>query len=725
MRIISSFHIANIVKKNLFLTILVVIGIVYVTARLSPSSYGAGLSHLQAPNHGLLLGESRPIRSDEWAVHTPNIKISVNNDFQRINKTSPYREDLRSIFCLPLKDPWLVIKPQMWGFMIFPPGIAFSLLHFLYIFFFLFGYYRLLLRLTGQPVLSAVGAFLLFTTGGIQYWWTVLGQAFVFFPWAILPFLSSRERPHDKFRMLLTAVAGIYWAQVWLFTLFYPPVILPLCLIGFVLISAVRIKEGRSIFNALFHSALFALCIALAFVSFRLYLGDTYSSIVNTVYPGQRISSGDGLPFRLFAGNLFPFLNITNHKSLIGLNVCETATVCSALLLPLIFFFDWRRIKIPIKNNIILFALIGIALLMCAWVLIPIPGWMGSLLLWHQVPPERLNLSLGFVLTIMVLLIAARNQWTISWKRLILFCLACSLGWYVSQGLPSIIPYRGDAAIWYVALISAGLALPIKPRTGLLIGASILQMCMFLTFNPLQRSDEIFTPNRKSSIITILDHLQATNPENLLVYPGFLGSMLNGEGYRSLSHTCISPKVDFFRKRMPELDESTLNNLFNRYCHIIPTETLDETSLHYQDAVNVPMYRFQPNRRVSILDDGNIPSTPPSEKGCIDQVFVKDSHIIINGWSLFNGVRSSQVIRIFVDGRTAMKSRLRAASHLRSDVADALDDIRLLQSGFHLEIETDNTDDFIRHRFTIITIDPEFGAVTVFDPGKQRPTGVD
>ena len=77
----------------------------------TPSSYGALLDTLGASGEGLVVGEPREIRSDEWAVWTPYIQATVNNDFQRINETSIYREDLRNFNGLPLLDWALFFKP--------------------------------------------------------------------------------------------------------------------------------------------------------------------------------------------------------------------------------------------------------------------------------------------------------------------------------------------------------------------------------------------------------------------------------------------------------------------------------------------------------------------------------------------------------------------------------------------------------------------------------------
>jgi len=77
-----------------------------------------------------MLGTPRLIRSDEWAVITPLFQAAVRNGFREVNETSFYREDLRSVFPLPLKNWSLFFRPQLWAFFLTgaPPRIQ-STLH--------------------------------------------------------------------------------------------------------------------------------------------------------------------------------------------------------------------------------------------------------------------------------------------------------------------------------------------------------------------------------------------------------------------------------------------------------------------------------------------------------------------------------------------------------------------------------------------------------------------
>ncbi|WP_051488204.1 DUF7657 domain-containing protein [Salinivibrio socompensis] len=76
---------------------------------LTPSSYGAALSLFGFDGEGLIAGNPRGMRTDEWAVWTPYIQMAVLNGFERFNEFSTYHHDLRGFNAVPLVDWGLII----------------------------------------------------------------------------------------------------------------------------------------------------------------------------------------------------------------------------------------------------------------------------------------------------------------------------------------------------------------------------------------------------------------------------------------------------------------------------------------------------------------------------------------------------------------------------------------------------------------------------------------
>src|ERR1700693_1236818 len=90
---------------------LLVAGVVYIGNAWSPSSYAIVLRTVAADDDGLVAGQPRPIRSDEWAVLTPFTQVAVLNGFQRFHASAIGTEDLRMVYSLPIFDWGIIFKP--------------------------------------------------------------------------------------------------------------------------------------------------------------------------------------------------------------------------------------------------------------------------------------------------------------------------------------------------------------------------------------------------------------------------------------------------------------------------------------------------------------------------------------------------------------------------------------------------------------------------------------
>jgi hypothetical protein len=93
---------------------ILVLEMAYIGKTWSPSSYGHVLvRHLGYADGGPDVGKLQLIRSDEWAVVTPLTQATVNNHFERYNRTSLYGEDLRmnSMSCRYATGDWLSSRP--------------------------------------------------------------------------------------------------------------------------------------------------------------------------------------------------------------------------------------------------------------------------------------------------------------------------------------------------------------------------------------------------------------------------------------------------------------------------------------------------------------------------------------------------------------------------------------------------------------------------------------
>lgn len=661
-------NISNFAKRYLFPTVLIAFGIIYVGNTWSPSSYGCALNILGSPREGLILGSPRAIRSDEWAVFTPMVQALVNNDFGRINKTSFYNEDMRNMFALPIADWGMLFKPTLAAFFILDPAHAYSLHWFLLMVLFVIGYARLF-RLTGISVIqSYLVSGTVFYSGFVVGWWTILGPVMAWFPWVLE---ACRSKISDPWRFLL-----VYWVLVcWMLSFFYPPLIISLTFLGLILLFVYTpsLFKKRKLL-------LMMLASLLAVITVIFYLKDYIIATWGTIYPGQRSSAGGVPNKRQVLEQLFPSLNSVHYHSLIGANICEIGVVGTLIPLFTIPFVKLTSGSSKLERRAWLLVM-GLILMLC-WILLPIPEGVGRLILWNRVPPVRMLFAEGVLCIFVSLLLIKRHPYTFSMHR-ISFVLFVCFGFIVYKYLNSDVRL---VELWRDSLVILILAICVfiikttgwSALTVLLSGCFIFNVFINGGFNPIQSTRPIFdVPS--SSIIEGLD-IEYKNNNQVLAVPGFPGMILNGLGYRSVSHVLAVPIMDFWKEKYGDtLTDDELNILFNRYEHVVLSAAISKPTLMQADAVVLPVKDFVERRDIVVLQVSTIDSMGAG--GHIDSINYSKDKIEFIGWALWLGRPRDRVLGIHCNRRI---SELHAYSIMRPDVAKALKDGSLLYSGFRL-----------------------------------------
>ena len=392
---------------------LFLMGIFYVGNTFSPSSYGIILEKIEKKGEGLIFGEPRAIRSDEWAVVTPLTQATVNNDFKRYNQPSLYKEDLRINYGLPIKDWGMFFKPTMWLYLFLNPAFAYSFHWYMIFVFFILGYYFIFRKIGISKINSILLSTGLYFTGYTQFWWNEKGPIFGLFPWVILVLLW--EIPTWKSLILF------YWFSVaWLLTNFYPPVFLSLGFVG----GLIFLIYGKRWFNIKKIILLISTAVFSAATS-ALYLKDYLLNTMQTVYPGHRDLSGGGVPFYMYISQFFPYINFNNkYDSLVEVNISELGVIGFYFYFLFLCFLDYKKIKIReiLRDKRILILVTGL-LMMTAWMLLPVPSYIGKIFLWNNVQPKRMPYASGVLSLIIVAYIFNKVEIKISYLRVGIFTL--------------------------------------------------------------------------------------------------------------------------------------------------------------------------------------------------------------------------------------------------------------------------------------------------------------
>jgi hypothetical protein len=573
--------------KWLFVGAVVLLGIIYVSQTWSPSSYGIVLRQLQAKDTGVVLGEPRHIRSDEWAVITSLTSASVNNHFERYNKTSPYNDDLRIAFGIPINDWGWFFKPTMMLYKFVNPAYAFSFHYFAVFALFIVGY-TYLFRVIGAGRAPAILlAFCAYFTAYSQFWWTDKGVLFALYGAA----MASLFLQIPKWVRLLL----FYWLLAsMMLEMFYPPYIVSLAFVGAVFVLVYGKEWLRPV---PFIGLLVAAGAAAGTAAF--YLKDYLIATTKTLYPGGRVVMGGGVGLRQAASQIFPFAMFDGHlhELVPNSNICESGTFGVFFVLLALCFANYRNLPGALKDKIFMrrTIVLGIALaLMLAWELLPIPPGIGRIFLWDNVQPSRMQYAQGLLLLIFIVHVVTRTGYSITPARMVTFVAVVVLGWMVMKARSEVPfwPNLIDLLIIPFAIIAYLVArhMKIDPAIPLLAASVVTAALVIGRFNPLQQAWPIF--NREDTPV-LAEMRAAVDPKTGYLVKTFLPeSVQNGLGFKSIAYTTAVPQWQFWDHYRDKVDAETFNTAFNRYSNIW-VDDIEKPVNPSADSVKVPEEWFK------------------------------------------------------------------------------------------------------------------------------------
>lgn len=692
--------------KN-FLFSLILAGFVYTGFCLSPSSYAWVLEnsfHVKKHDQGLILGQPRAIRSDEFAHFTPWTQATVKNNFERYNAKSIYKEDFRTVFPMPILDWAIIFKPAMWLYFVTKPETAFSFYWFFSMACSLFGWAMLFQKLGFDDVVSISASFIIFFSSFVQFWWTNNSGTFAFFPWVILAFFYFMESPGVKQSLFL------FWiTTVWLLALFYPPFIIELSFVG---LSIILINCKKFEIKKLFSAGLLGV-FAGSFACF--YLKDELLSISQSPLQGLRVLGGGGMSGRQFASHFLPFINYSNYESIIGSNICELSVVGSILCFAIFFITPCKTFKDNShKSYYYTLTILCLALiLVICWELFPMSSIFGRLFLWDRVHPNRMGYASGVLFELIILFLLKEFRIRITFLR----CLA-AIFTYISTFF--ILKFSkthkiGSEEIIVLTVFAMGLLYTLffqKKRnissSGIVIkriiviGAAVPNILVFGGFNPLQSTKPIFE-KPKTIVFEKLDIILEQQGSEILAVPNdwcFVGATLIGYGYPSVSHAMFATHLKLWEKYFPNIEEKKFKEIFLRSAHIV-VERSTEPRVLQSNVIGVPFSAFA---NYSSLEVPYISQLNTQEEkfwqnlnlkqangsnatGFIDSFEIEKNKLVIIGWAIWEDNNFCK--NLVITGVDQKINSYKISKVERNDVAKIYGN-DFLNAGFQAEVLFDD-----------------------------------
>lgn len=396
--------------------------VLLVGANLNGSSLGVIATKSQLEN-SLIAGTPRDLRSDEFMVNTPLQVGQVESGFPTTKWVGLTDTQIAAGGTAPTAAYNEFFKPYDWGYFTLGASRGLAFHWWLPLAASLIALYALFLLL-GASILGSIAAAVIGTLTPYAGWWmsslpsAIVAAAAGSACFAILAF-RARQR-----RWWVLSSVGVVYCVAATFFVTYPPWLVS---VGWVMVAVIvgqaidnRVKVRRLI-------AMAAICGAGAIVAVVPWALTNKAALVataNTIYPGQRRSTGGGATIELLGSAPYNIWLSTNKVVFSGAsNLSENSSVwlplpiiVVAVVLGLWASFsrpvsvgengmaaasDQRPIP-PVRWTIITVASVMIGLLI--WSFVELPAFVGRITGMSYVPGTRTPLALGFGAVVLVVL---------------------------------------------------------------------------------------------------------------------------------------------------------------------------------------------------------------------------------------------------------------------------------------------------------------------------------
>lgn len=379
-------------KAKIFLLILLVAYLLLSSLKLHTSSIGNWDTYFGLEeSNAIIAGKPRFIRMDEWMISTPG---AIGQYYAGMPVKNESVGDLNTpvIWGLPVKDISTLLRPNHWSYFIFDSERAFAFAWNFKIFFFLAGTFLLLMLLTRNNFwLSLTGTFFLFLSGGVQWWSYFIADYMSYLNGMFIAFVYVLYNK-KLWPLIIASLLFVISTYGFIFNL-YPPFQVPLVyLYLFLFIGFLWQRKNFKRIKQNLTPRVIVFSIAMIILGGFLYhyynlVEDTYTLMINTVYPGKRISTGgDLIQGKLFA-EYFGIFMTDLHAPAKWQNICEASGFI--FFFPIVFYMLLYHYFKTKKTDPLLLALAAFVIIGLIYVLIGIPSFLSKISLFSMSPAFR------------------------------------------------------------------------------------------------------------------------------------------------------------------------------------------------------------------------------------------------------------------------------------------------------------------------------------------------
>jgi hypothetical protein len=576
------------VKTNAFLVGSAVLFFLLVLFKINGSSValwnnkGPANKDIDKEN-GLLLGNPKVIRIDEWARNTPFVFSQYQLGFPKKNPSMGAGNNAFPAN-MPVNDITTVFRPIYWGFFFLDIERGFAWYWNFRLILLLVGFFLMMMLLTKNNfLLSVFGAFWVLASSATQWWTSSYLPEMIAYPGlifvAIVYIVFSGNWKSIGIGIVMFIVFSFSYVAV-----LYPPwqllsgYLLLVLLVGYMLSNPLKtiLHDGKIRVRAGLAMGSLLVLFLLVF-HFYLELQELVTIMLHTVYPGSRVFAGGEMSLaRLYSGYLFSFVK-ENNVPAAWYNICEASGYLLFFpgVIVAIFFSYFKGTKVPL----LFWLLTGYILLMTTWALIGLPPLVAKLLLLSNVNEIRTSAFIGIANIILVLLYLNENK-VVQPKvkpaeRYVFLLIIFVFIYLILENINAAFTEKIDASklfglAIYFTLIHFFIFLNWNWSQLLFSLMLIPFLIPNLLINPVSTG---LAPILKHPLYAFMNEVKQKYSDGRWVVFGqnsaMVANLLKATGVKVFGGTIVAPDI----KEMEVLDDQKkFNNVYNRYsqCSVLP-----------------------------------------------------------------------------------------------------------------------------------------------------------
>lgn len=617
-------------KRYLIFLLLFIFCLIFKLHGSSIGVYNNYLNDNTVKSKTELIGVSRGIRSDEWMVHTPYYFSQKYNNFNKYSKQMSYSGQNMIIgYNAPVKDITTISKPFTWGYLLFGNEYGLSWYWCLKLLLLILMSFEIMMIITkNNNKISVFGTILIAFAPPIQ-WWFIPHITDVFF-WAITVivltyhFFTAKTKKKKILFTVLTPITYIGYVLA-----LFPSIQVPLAYISLALIIGflIRDKDKITFKKNEWPRILFVLIIFISILSYFIITSiQDIKLLMNTVYPGSRVSTGnDNLYKDIFTDLTTLFLP---YKGITYLNNCEASTFIHLCPLFLTVFKDIRK-KIKNKKDYLIGKILLASIIVeLSFMLVGFPELLSNILLFKYI--NRMNLVYGFtalLFTLWSIYVIYKYKVNFKIKNIIIAITVFSVSYLITitnEQLNYLPIYVYIIEIIYISIMSY-MFLKRKKTTPFIMYLIMIIIASF-TINPISSGIGAIKNHKTAKIISNIT--KKDNAYWLVTDSPIYAGYVLASGAKVINATNFYP--DYGKWKLIDKDKAN-EYYYNRYANMTVNLTKDKTNyslitpdhlrlyLNYQDLKKLKIkYIFTLNDLKNNFNEENIKYKTMYEDGQIN-----------------------------------------------------------------------------------------------------------